>query len=640
MCPVSNELTSCLFVLQYQVSLGTTDPFEEDKIIIASKGDFGVGAEHTFLASPDEDQAEASWAQPTDGPYLTLQIQFDGYPAEIGWILRSNLGVASQERMEGRQTTNTIAFRPPRHYNASLANTLVTETIAIPAENADYTFILTDSFGDGLCCDSGTGSYFLWQGPPEDNILLASGDAQGQSRDISDFTLTFTPSASPADNAPAPAPTPVASLPSVDVRIELQFDSYPQETGWKIRDSAMNEIISKPPGTYTTPNAQVSEIVSLESGRSYLFTILDNFGDGMCCTNGEGSFMVFIDETDQLVAFGSEFTTDESHRFVIGNGYPITVVIGTDQYSNETGWYMERLDLEEGSANVVISPFEYGDRPSTIITEPIIGEEGGIYRFVMLDRESDGTCCEHGDGFYRVFVGSADTSDENNAVVYSRGDLFNDRAEHVFMAQWPQVTNDNLPSDSPVLTLEFYFDDYPQDVFYVLKADDVNDGVAASRSLSQQSVIAFGPPEPFPDSLKGQTTTIEIKIPQIAAGTTRGFTFMYIDTQNDGLCCSYGSGKRLCFFLPSVRGTTNISILIYLHCNVLGSYALYYGPKTNNQVLASGTAENSGRAIHSFVLSDSAVISVSSSNSGSSHASPWPMTLFAALASTLWFFYC
>jgi hypothetical protein len=95
----------------------------------------------------------------------------------------------------------------------------------------------------------------------------------------------------------------------------------------------------------------------------------------------------------------------------------------------------------------------------------------------------------------------------------------------------------------------------------------------------------------------------------------------------------------VCFF-PSVRGTTNISFLIYLHCNVLGSYALYYGPKTNNQVLASGTAENSGRAIHSFVLSDSAVISVSSSNSGSSHASPWPMTLFAALASTLWFFYC
>jgi hypothetical protein len=234
---------------------------------------------------------------------------------------------------------------------------------------------------------------------------------------------------------------------------------------------------------------------------------------------------------------------------VIGNGYPITVVIGTDQYSNETGWYMERLDLEEGSANVAISPFEYGDRPSTIITESIIGEEGGIYRFVMLDRESDGSCCEHGDGFYRVFVGSADTSDESNAVVYSRGDLFDDRAEHVFMAQWPQVTNDDLPADSPVLTLELNFDEYPQDVFYVLKADDVNDGVAASRSSSQQSVIAFGPPEPFPDSLKGQTTTIEIKIPQIAAGTTRGFTFMYIDTQNDGLCCSYGSGKRLCVTL-------------------------------------------------------------------------------------------
>lgn len=230
------------------------------------------------------------------------------------------------------------------------------------------------------------------------------------------------------------------------------------------------------------------------------------------------------------MAFGSEFETDETRRFVIGNEFPITVVIGTDLYAGEIAWYMERLDLEEGVANVAISPFEYGSQSSTTITEAVIGEEGGIYRFVILDSGSDGTCCEHGDGFYRIFVGDADTNDENAAVVLSRGDLYQDRAEHIFMAQWPQPV-DTLPADSPVLTLEIEFDDYPQDVVYIIKADDVDDGIAVSRAASQQSVIAFGPQEPFSASLAGKTTSIEIKIPPVPPGTTRDFTFMFIDTQ-------------------------------------------------------------------------------------------------------------
>lgn len=216
---------------RYQVSLDTTDPYDADKIIIASEGDFEFGAEHTFLASLDSEQMTDGWDTPTDGPFLTLQLQFDGYPAEIGWILRSDLGESSIARLEGRQTTNTVAFRSPRHYDAAQANQLVTETIyRIPPENAEYTFILTDSFGDGLCCESGAGSYMLWQGAPEDNVLLASGNAQGLSREVSDFTLSFTPTVNPP-NAPASSPSPVVTLPSVDVSIELQFDSYPEETG-------------------------------------------------------------------------------------------------------------------------------------------------------------------------------------------------------------------------------------------------------------------------------------------------------------------------------------------------------------------------------------------------------------------------
>lgn len=367
----------------------------------------------------------------------------------------------------------------------------------------------------------------------------------------------------------------------------------------------MNEIVGRPAGTYSTPNGQVSEVVSLESGRSYLFTMLDVFGDGMCCGNGIGKYSVYVE--DSLVAFGSEYKLDETQRFVIGNDYPINLVIGTDLYAGEVAWYLERLDLDEGVANVAISPFQYDGQSSTTITETVIGEEGGVYRFVILDAGDDGTCCEFGNGFYRVFVGDADTSDQNSAVILSRGDQYKDRAEHVFLAKWPQPSADNLPADASVLTLEFTFDDYPGDVIYILKAEDIDDGVATSRSASQQSVIAFGPPEPFPQSLGGAFVSIDIKIPRIPAGTTRAFTFILIDSQDDGLCCDYGRG----------------------------SYTLYYGPKSVNQVILSGTGQNQARVVHGFVLSDQGIESVTSPSAGFRLMSTYG-TLSLTIASVAW----
>ena len=187
MCCVSGEGI-------YQVSLGTADISDKSAVIISSKGDFEYGMEHIFLASLDDDQPDnPEDSSPGDGPFLTLQIQFDEYPSELGWILSSGYEVLSEARVEGTQTTtvSTIAFRSPGHYNASLANQLVTEIIPVPAENAAYTFILTDSFGDGLCCESGSGSFSVWKGPIEKDELLATGDARGGSYEVKQFTLSL-----------------------------------------------------------------------------------------------------------------------------------------------------------------------------------------------------------------------------------------------------------------------------------------------------------------------------------------------------------------------------------------------------------------------------------------------------------------
>jgi hypothetical protein len=115
-----------------------------------------------------------------DGPFLTK------YPEEVGWKLTSS--VTSESRID-----DTIASRTPPYYGPALTNQLVTETIPIPAINASYTFIVSDSHGDGLCCEYGHGSYSLCKGPVEDNELLASGDASDSFQEETDFTFSFAP---------------------------------------------------------------------------------------------------------------------------------------------------------------------------------------------------------------------------------------------------------------------------------------------------------------------------------------------------------------------------------------------------------------------------------------------------------------
>jgi hypothetical protein len=125
---------------------------------------------------------------------LTLQIQFDEYPEEVGWKLTSS--VTSESRMD-----NTVASRTPPYYGPALANQLVTELIPVPAINASYTFILSDSHGDGLCCVYGHGSYSLWKGPLEDNELLASGDGSDSFQEETYFTVSFAPTTTSTSSA-------------------------------------------------------------------------------------------------------------------------------------------------------------------------------------------------------------------------------------------------------------------------------------------------------------------------------------------------------------------------------------------------------------------------------------------------------
>jgi hypothetical protein len=76
---------------------------------------------------------------------LTLSITFDNYPEETGWTLTNAAGT-------------TVASNS--YSTANPDGSTITETINGLA-SGDYTFTITDVYGDGICCAYGNGSYTL-----------------------------------------------------------------------------------------------------------------------------------------------------------------------------------------------------------------------------------------------------------------------------------------------------------------------------------------------------------------------------------------------------------------------------------------------------------------------------------------------
>ena len=79
------------------------------------------------------------------GDLLTIDIQTDNYPEDISWQVVNQNG------------TIIASINPA---SLALANTLYTWDVCLSSTDC-YDFTITDSYGDGLCCAYGNGSYSL-----------------------------------------------------------------------------------------------------------------------------------------------------------------------------------------------------------------------------------------------------------------------------------------------------------------------------------------------------------------------------------------------------------------------------------------------------------------------------------------------
>ena len=116
----------------------------------------------------------------------------------------------------------------------------------------------------------------------------------------------------------------------IDVTVAITTDQYGSETTWDIKAAGLTVSSGGPwtdlSGSGTT--VQTPVIVTLSPDECYTFTIYDSYGDGICCSYGNGGYSVTDGNSYTLASGGyttASFTDEESAQFRTGVTSPSSI---------------------------------------------------------------------------------------------------------------------------------------------------------------------------------------------------------------------------------------------------------------------------------------------------------------------------
>lgn len=99
--------------------------------------------------------------------------------------------------------------------------------------------------------------------------------------------------------------------------LRITFDNYPEETSWLIRNGSNVTVASG--GTYgsQTDGSTLNIPVSLPDG-CYTLIFSDSYGDGICCSYGNGSYVLTNTSSGATLASGGSFGSTDTKVFCVG----------------------------------------------------------------------------------------------------------------------------------------------------------------------------------------------------------------------------------------------------------------------------------------------------------------------------------
>ena len=79
--------------------------------------------------------------------------------------------------------------------------------------------------------------------------------------------------------------------------IDITTDNYSTETSWQLIDESGTIYASITAGDLTSANSSYSWDICLDDLSCYSFVISDTYGDGICCSYGNGGYTLTLDGT-------------------------------------------------------------------------------------------------------------------------------------------------------------------------------------------------------------------------------------------------------------------------------------------------------------------------------------------------------
>ncbi|MEZ8774795.1 endonuclease [Vibrio sp. 10N.247.310.17] len=114
------------------------------------------------------------------------------------------------------------------------------------------------------------------------------------------------------DNFQPTETPPTQSCNDTSAALTLVTDNYGSETSWSLKNSVSQTLYSG--SDYQ--NNTINEVEMCLADGSYILEVLDSYGDGMCCSVGNGSYSLSVNGT--VVASGGDFQASQSTEFTIG----------------------------------------------------------------------------------------------------------------------------------------------------------------------------------------------------------------------------------------------------------------------------------------------------------------------------------
>jgi hypothetical protein len=135
----------------------------------------------------------------------------------------------------------------------------------------------------------------------------------------------------------------------IPLEISVSTDTFPEDTAWVVLNIQTKQVVAYRE-TFEFPNTVYTDSLCLYEKNTYMFILLDEHGDSLCCDHGRGEVLLTLDKV-QIFNASEGFGFKTNHTFAIPSKY----------CSNEESLFELNVESDDNSTDISWSLESYQD---------------------------------------------------------------------------------------------------------------------------------------------------------------------------------------------------------------------------------------------------------------------------------------